>query len=71
MYITFLEEAGAMAGLDLSQALDRLNAAMAVIPALAEAIQQNQLDEAAACFDQVAAQEAEAYASLAEIGGAE
>jgi hypothetical protein len=71
VYITFLEEAGAMAGLDLSQALDRLNAAMAVIPALAEAIQQNQLDEAAACFDQVAAQEAEAYASLAEIGGAE
>ena len=67
VYITFLQEAGAMAGLDLSGAIDRLRAAMAIIPDLAAAIRENRLDEAAACFGQIAAQEAAAYTELSEV----
>jgi hypothetical protein len=67
VYITFLQEAAAMAGLDLSGAIDRLRAAMATIPDLAVAIHENHLDEAAACFGQIAAQEAAAYTELREV----
>jgi hypothetical protein len=67
VYVTFLREAGAMAGLDLSGAIDHLRAAMATIPDLAAAIRENRLDEAVACFGQIAAQEAAAYTELNEI----
>lgn len=67
VYITFLQEAGAMAGLDLSGAIDRLRAVMAIIPDLAAAIRENCIDEAAACLGQVAAQEAAAYGEIREV----
>jgi hypothetical protein len=67
VYITFLQEAGAMAGLDLSGAIDRLRAAMAIIPDLAAAIRESHLGDAAACFGKVAAQEAAAYAEISGV----
>ncbi len=69
VYVTFLQEA--MAGLDLSEAIGRLRGTIATIPRLAEAIRQNHLEEAAACFRWIAEEEARAYAALAEIGGAQ
>jgi hypothetical protein len=70
LYITFLQEAGAMAGLDFSEAISRLCESIAVIAELAEAIRQNQLEEAAACFQRIAEVEAEAYTELSKIVGA-
>ncbi len=68
-YITFLQEAGPMAGLDFSKAVSRLSESIAAIPELAEAIRQNQLEEAAACFQRIAEVEAEAYRELNKIAG--
>jgi hypothetical protein len=70
LYITFLQEAGTMAGLDFSEASSRLRESIATIPELAEAIRQNQLEEAAACFQRVAEVEAKAYTALSKILGA-
>ena len=67
VHITFLQEAATMAGLDLSQAISRLQKGMAMIPKLADAIRQNCLEEAAACFSRIAEQEAAAYAGLSEV----
>jgi len=67
LYVAFLQEAGAMAGLDFSEAIGRLRETIAAIPELAEAIRQNQLEEAAACFQRIAEVEAEAYAELSKI----
>jgi hypothetical protein len=67
VYVTFLQEAGAMAELDLSGPIAHLRAAMAVIPALAAAIRENRLDEAAACFGQIAAREAAAHTEISEV----
>lgn len=63
LYIAFLQEAGALAGLDFSVAISRLRESIATIPELAEAICRNDLKEAAACFDRVAEAEAKAYRS--------
>jgi hypothetical protein len=70
LYIMFLQEAEALAGLDLSEAIGQLRGTIAAIPQLAEAIRRNRRDEAAACFHRIAEEEAKAYAALAEIGGA-
>lgn len=70
LYIAFLQEAGAMAGLDFSGAINRLGESIAAIPELAEAIRYNQLEDAAACFDRVAEVEAEAYSELSKNVGA-
>ncbi len=67
LYIIFLQEAGAMAGLDLAPAIDRLNESMAVIPELAESIRRGHLEEAAACFDRCAEAEAQAYRELSSV----
>ncbi|MCI0521160.1 MAG: BtrH N-terminal domain-containing protein [Chloroflexi bacterium] len=64
LYITFLEEAGAQSGLNFSAAIRRLNETIATIPELVEAIRQNDLEKAAACFDRIAEAEAEAYTLL-------
>jgi hypothetical protein len=67
LYITFLQEAEALAGLDLSRAIDWLNGSIATIPSLAEAIRRNDLKEAAACFDHVAEAETEAFTELSRV----
>jgi len=67
LYITFLEEAGAMTGLDFSLAIGRLRGSMATIPQLAEAIQHGRLADAAACFVRIAEEEKEAYAALRKV----
>jgi hypothetical protein len=69
LYITFLQEAEAMMGLDFSGAIGRLRESMATIPQLAEAIRQDHLEEAATYVDHIAEEEAQAYAELSRIVG--
>ena len=71
VYVTFLEQAEAMAGLDLAEAICRLRGTIATIPQLAEAIRQNRLEEAATCFRRIAEEETGTYEALTEIGGAQ
>jgi hypothetical protein len=67
--IAFLQEAGALARLDFSAAISRLDESMAAIPALAEAIRRNDLKKAAICFNHFAEVEADAYMELSKIVG--
>ena len=67
VYIAFLQEAGAMIGLNFSEAICKLNESMAVIPELADALRRNDLKQASACFGRVAQAEAEAYMALSKI----
>jgi hypothetical protein len=69
LYITFLQEAKAMAGLDFSEAISRLRETIEVIPQLAEAIRQNHLEEAADHIRRIAKEEGEAYIELSRIVG--
>jgi hypothetical protein len=69
LYIRFLQEAGAMAGLDFSGAIRRLSESMEIIPQFAEAIRQSRLEEAAAHIRRIAQEEAEAYTELGKIVG--
>jgi hypothetical protein len=69
LYITFLQEAGAMAGLDFCEAMRRLRQSMATIPPLAEAIRQGYLEAAAAHIGRIAQEEAEAYRELSQVVG--
>ncbi len=64
IYIQFLEEAGPMAGLDFSAAAGCLRETMAVIPALAAAVEQRRLDDAGRCFREIANIEKAAWGSL-------
>jgi hypothetical protein len=64
LYIAFLEEAGPLAGLDLSAGIGRLRESVATIPHLAEAIWENRLEEAAAHVRHIAEQETAAYAAF-------
>lgn len=66
LYVTFLREAGAMAGLDFSKPISRLRETIEIIPQLAEAIRQSRLEEAAAHIGRVAKEEAEAYTELSK-----
>jgi hypothetical protein len=70
LYITFLEEAGAMAGLDFSESIRRLRASMAIISHLAGAVRQDRLEEAAAHVRHIAQEETEAYTALSGMAGA-
>ena len=67
IWITFLEQAGAMANLDLSEATYLFRAGMAILPEIAEAIQQEELSEAAEGFSRVAENEKKAYSILQKI----
>ena len=67
LYITFLQEAGPMAGLDFTNPIAHLHESMGVIPQLAHAIQQGELKEAAHCIRQVAEVETKAYTALSEL----
>jgi len=64
LYIAFLEQAGAMAGLDLAAAIAHLRASMQTIPLLAAAIRERRLEEAADCMAHVAEEERQAFEEL-------
>lgn len=66
-YIRFLEEAGAMAGLDFSQAIKGLGETVKLIPLIAQAIQKGHLGEAAAHMGRIAQGETEAFAELGRV----
>ncbi|TET52987.1 MAG: hypothetical protein E3J64_04255 [Anaerolineales bacterium] len=70
MYVSFLREAGELAGLDVSEAVARLEETIASIPQLAAAVREIRLEEAAASFRRIADCEAEAYALLQGTAGA-
>jgi hypothetical protein len=67
LYITFLQEAGIMTGLDVSQAVRWLSESMATVPELAGAICRVDLRTAAACFGHIAEAETQAYRELSRI----
>jgi len=64
LYVTFLEEAGPMAGLDFSAAIGRLRASIVVVPEVAAAIAAGDLGAAAACFARIADIETAAWDEL-------
>jgi hypothetical protein len=64
LYVKFLVEAGAMAGLDFSEAIAGLTESLQTIPQLAEAIREERLVDAAAHIGHIAEEEAKAYAEL-------
>jgi hypothetical protein len=64
LYATFLQEAEEVTGMDLAQAIDCLRQSAAAVPALAAAIDEGRLDDAAACIERIAALEAEAFGEL-------
>ena len=67
LYITFLQEAGLMAGLDFSNPITNLQESMRIIPLIAHAIQQASLEKAADYICNVAEVEAKAYTELSEV----
>ena len=66
LYITFLQEAGQMVGLDFTNPIANLQESMRIIPLIAHAIQHGNLEEAADYICQVAEVETKAYAELSE-----
>jgi hypothetical protein len=69
LYLAFLQEAGPVAGLDLAEAIRRLEGTIDIIPRLAEDIAENRLGDAAALVSCVAAGETGAYEELSRIVG--
>ena len=69
LYIAFLQQSGEMAGVDFSQAVEHLQETISVIPEIAGAIQQNDLQKAALCFERVAEAETLAYVMLSKAVG--
>ena len=69
LYVTFLQEAEVMAGLDFSRAIRHLRDSIRVIPEVADSIRRHDLEKAAQCFDLVAEAETKAYSELAKIVG--
>jgi hypothetical protein len=69
LYVAFLQEAGEIAGLDFSKAVDRFREVIVTIPSLAEAIQQGRLADAAVFFGRIAEKEKEAYTELCRVVG--
>ena len=67
LYVAFLQEAGEIAGLDFSKAVDRFREVIGTIPSLAEAIQQGRLTDAAVFFGRIAEKEKEAYTELGKV----
>lgn len=67
LYITFLQEAGPMAGLDFSKPMASMHDSMVIIPHLAHCLQQGDLKEAVALLRQIAGLETEAYTELERI----
>ena len=69
IYITFLEQAGEMAGIDFSEAIMRFNSTITMLPVIAKAIQQDNLLGAAKGFAMIAKEEKDAYTILFECIG--
>lgn len=69
LYITFLLEAGAMTGLDFSEAIAGLRESIKTIPSLADAIHHNRLIEAAAHIQKIAKDERTAFGLLMNAVG--
>jgi hypothetical protein len=69
VYLTFLEEAAEMAGLELAEGVGHLRQSMALIPHLAEAVRQNRLEEAADCFRRIADAETAAHREFGRAVG--
>jgi hypothetical protein len=69
LYVAFLQEAGPMAGLELAEAIRRLEATIGIIPLLAEAIAEDRLEDASALVRRIAVGESEAYEELGRIVG--
>ncbi len=67
LYITFLQEAGELTGLDFSRPINRLNESIAQISALVTAMEKMKLEEASASFDRFADAEEAAYTELEKI----
>ncbi len=68
IYITFLEEAASLAGLDFSVAINHFRTSMSIIPTIAEAIQRGDLISAATSFDRIADVEQQAFTALSRCG---
>lgn len=64
IYVTYLEEAAQMADLNFSPAIDLLNRAIAIIPKLASAIQNDELEQSAVYFHRWANIEEQTYTYL-------
>lgn len=71
IFITFLEQAADMAGLDFSPAIELFRTAMDLIPGIAEAIRNQALVKAGADFAKIAQIEKEAYRLLSGCVGDE
>ena len=69
IYVTFLEQAGMMASLDFRDAIERFQAGMRVLPMIADAIQQDNLDRAGAGFAEIAKEEKAAFTHLLNCVG--
>ncbi len=69
IYIKFLEQAGEMASMNFSEAIQQFQQAMSVIPKIAKAIQQANLAEAAHGFASIAEKEKAAYTILNQCMG--
>jgi hypothetical protein len=69
LYLTFLQEAGPMAGLDFTAAIHWLGESLAIIPELAEAIRCNELEQAAAALARVAEAQAAVFTELSRMVG--
>jgi hypothetical protein len=65
LYITFLEQAATMAGMDFSEAVNRFRIVTSIIPDVAAAIQEVDLATASAGFADIAKLEKEAFSILA------
>jgi hypothetical protein len=63
-YVAFLQDAGEMAGIDFSRAIQRLCESMEAVPELAGAIERRDLQRAGTCFERMAAAETAAYREL-------
>jgi hypothetical protein len=69
LYVAFLQEAGPMAGMDLAEAIRRLEATIGIIPRLAGAIAEDRLEDASALVRHIAVGESEAYEELGRVVG--
>jgi hypothetical protein len=69
IYVRFLQEAVDLAGLEIQEAIDRLQETIATVPQLAAAVREHHLEEAASCFARIADGEAEAYTLLQQALG--
>jgi len=69
IYIAFLEQAGAMAELDFTEAIQRFHSTIDMIPKIAKAIQLNDLSTVADGFARIAEFEKEAFSQLLKCVG--